>query len=252
MLRCLSLTSYHRVRVRTELDVALAALSRLKELWISPSLLISSTLNVIAHLPRLEIWSVYGEHTGIGPDFITSPSADAFPSLTTFASVSLQFSSILSISKAANPRHLRKLDVDTCCKESPQAWYRLIATVTSICPTIQVINVHGVWNNDGDPEQSPFSPFLSPTRYCSSLTSLRLVPAPRLHPTVETMRGLLTCLPALETLELDESQEPPTLPLFALSELAPLSMHEVLDSLYVFPLEVFPSRCGHLFGYHSS
>lgn len=80
----------------------------------------------------------------------------------------------------------------------------------------------------------PINPaFLSPTHRCSSLVSLHLGHSPRLRLTIETMRGLLTGLPSLETLKLDECHAPPTLPLSALSELAPLCPRMKSLTLYM-------------------
>ncbi|KAF9491222.1 hypothetical protein BDN71DRAFT_1498161 [Pleurotus eryngii] len=236
-LRCLSLSSYSQIPIHTELDAVLEMLPRLKELSITPTLLTVSTLDILAHLPALESWTVYGDPASLEtiPNFAVLPSTDAFPSLNTFTSGSLKFSTIISLLKAKKPRNLRRLNVGAPHEVSRNQCYRLIATITSTCPSIEKIHLKGHYRlpwTDDDPDQPMIPAFLSPTHRCSSLISLHLRYSPRLCLTIETMRGLLLGLPSLETLKLDECHAPPTLPLSALSELAPLCPHLKLLTLY--------------------
>ncbi|KAF4564942.1 hypothetical protein EYR36_002885 [Pleurotus pulmonarius] len=237
-LRRLRLASPDQIAIHNELDMLLVALPRLKTLSISPSLLDASTIRILARLLHLETLDVTGPSEENGLNFSANSSANAFPSLVTFATNALRFDDIASLFEANEFSRLRTLDVRTCCKESHTACRRLMEAITSVCLNIQSITVEGrtlqdtyQWIDD-DPEPL-LSFFLSTTHRFPSLTSLELSRAPRLSLNVSIMKALLGSLPSLEILNLNESLGPPTLSISALSELSPLCPCMKLLTLYI-------------------
>ncbi|KAF4583652.1 hypothetical protein EYR38_002407 [Pleurotus pulmonarius] len=237
-LRRLRLASPDQIAIHNELDMLLVALPRLKTLSISPSLLDASTIRVLARLLHLETLDVTGPSEENGLNFSANSPANAFPSLVTFATNALRFDDIASLFEANEFSRLRTLDVRTCCKELHTACRRLMEAITSVCSNIQSITVEGrtlqdtyQWIDD-DPEPL-LSFFLSTTHRFPSLTSLELNRAPRLSLNVSIMKALLGSLPSLEILNLNESLEPPTLSISALSELSPLCPRMKLLTLYI-------------------
>ncbi len=225
-LQCLWLTFAGQIRIHPECDVALAAISQLRVIWVPPTLFVASTLNILARLPHLEVLDATRACRQTKLDLTASSLADTFLALTTFRTDALSFDDIASLVETTKPRHLCNLDVFACGPEFKQTCLRLIATVASTCPEIEEINIrrstsYSRSHVDADLSQSTFS-FLSPTHPCLYLTSLVLKDTPCLCLNVETMKTLLSSFPSLETLELNERVEPTTLPLSALSALAEL------------------------------
>lgn len=152
--------------------------------------------------------------------------ADSFQSLATFSAYEIKFDDVVSFLRAYKPRNLRALHLSTFGGKEPHTAYRrLIAAVTSACLLIEDINTSVLpLTRDAylEPAELSSHPFLPLTRRPFNITSLTMRFPPPLNLCIELMKDLLTNLPLLLTLELEESTGPATLPLVALAEFAPL------------------------------
>ncbi|KAF4587092.1 hypothetical protein EYR40_011113 [Pleurotus pulmonarius] len=232
-LRRLTVTSYDRTNVADELTEVFLGLPQLETLTLSVPLLPASTTDALARLPSLETLRLDGPHMQFGSGL---PMDDGFQSLATFSAYEIKFDDVVSFLKAYKPRNLRALHLSTFgAKEPHGAYCRLIAAVTSSCPLIEDISTVVLpLTRDSylEPAELSSHPFLPLTRRPFSIKSLTMRFPPPLNLSVELMKDLLTNLPLLVTLELEESRGPPTLPLVALAEFAPLCPHMEHLALY--------------------
>ncbi|KAL4258659.1 F-box domain-containing protein [Pleurotus pulmonarius] len=224
-LRNLSLLTEIELDDAPQFDATLSSLPLLNEVKLSTSLLCLATMNTLAHLPHLESFTITtinmidGEFT-----LPVMPLPEAFPSLRTFSSETVGFCSIVTFLETYKPRELRTLDVYSISTESYATYQSLFAAVTSTCPEVKNIRLQLLLVIDIEAIVVPSPPPLLSIIpfHLLDLTTLELICPPPLNLDVGCMKALLAALPSLVTLELSESTGPPTLPLSALSELAPL------------------------------
>lgn len=217
-LQNLSLSTEFELDDAPQFDAALSSLLLLKELVLSSPLLSLSTINTLAHLPYLESFTIISYN--MESTLPTMPLSDAFSSLRNFASETIGFRSIVSFLEAYEPRKLHTLYVYSTSTESHATYQSIFAAVTSTCPDIKDIHLQSQLVADIEPIADPL---LSTIPYhLLDLTSLKLIYPPPLKLDAGCMKALLAALPSLHTLKLLETTGPPTLPLSALSELAPL------------------------------
>ncbi|KAF9491221.1 hypothetical protein BDN71DRAFT_1510587 [Pleurotus eryngii] len=219
-LRNLLLSTEFELDDAPQFDAALSSLLLLKELVLSSRLLSLLMINTLAHLPYLESFTIMSYNMDEESILPAMPLSDAFPSLRTFASDTIGFRSIVSFLEAYEPRELHTLYVHSASTESHATYQSIFAAVASACPSIKDIHLQSRLVADieciADPLLSTI-PF-----HLLDLTSLKLISPPPLKLDVGCMKALLAALPSLHTLKLLETTGPPTLPLSALSELAPL------------------------------
>ncbi|KAG9221489.1 hypothetical protein CCMSSC00406_0009925 [Pleurotus cornucopiae] len=206
---------------------AILSLPLLNEVELSTSLLSLATLNILARLPYLESFSILAEVEMDDEEVYNldvMSLSNAFPSLTTFSSETISFHFIVSFLEAYKPLKLHTLNVVSTTTETYETYRALFDAVVFAAPDIDDIHTESQkWNDNNAVEDSSLFPFFPTTRLCLwNITSLQLIRPPPLKLDVGSMRTLLTNLPFLVTLELDERTGPPILPLSALSELAPL------------------------------
>ncbi|KAF7425940.1 hypothetical protein PC9H_008302 [Pleurotus ostreatus] len=218
-LQNLSLSTEFELDDAPQFDAALSSLLSLKELDLSSPLLSLSTINTLAHLPYLETFTI-SDMDGEESTLPAMPLSDAFPSLGTFASDAAGFRSIASFLEAYEPRKLHTLYVYSASTESRATYQSLVAAIASACPDIKDLHLLSKLVADIEPIADPLLSTIS--YHLTALTSLKLNSPPPLKLDVGCMKALLTALPSLHTLKLLEKIGPPTLPLSALSELAPL------------------------------
>ncbi|KAL4258660.1 hypothetical protein AB1N83_011260 [Pleurotus pulmonarius] len=220
------------------LDTIFSSLPLLNEVQISTSLLSLATLNTLARLPHLGSFSMIADFEWDDeelPKLDVMLLSNAFPSLTVFSSQTISFHLIASFLEAYRPRELRSLNVVSCTTETHDTCRSLFDAVVSTAPDVDDIHMESQpWSdNDPMPDSSLFPFFPTAPQRCLNITSLELLHPPPLKLDVENMKALLASLPSLVTLELSESTGPPTLPLSALSELAPLCPVMRFLSLYL-------------------
>ncbi|KAF4564953.1 hypothetical protein EYR40_011126 [Pleurotus pulmonarius] len=203
------------------LDAVFSSLPLLKKVKLSTSALPLAALNTLARLPHLESLSIVADidDDNEGFDLPIMPLPDAFPSLTAFSSEKISFCLIVSFLEAYRPRALRSLSVVSPNHESYESYCSLCDTVVSTAPNMDKIYMYC---REHLCEAGTFSIPLFPSapHRRLNITSLELPIPPPLD--VGGLRTLLTSLPSLVTLELGNRAGPPTIPLSALSELAPL------------------------------
>ncbi|KAG9221509.1 hypothetical protein CCMSSC00406_0009498 [Pleurotus cornucopiae] len=220
-LRNLSLLTKLELDDAPQFNATLSSLPLLNEVELSTSLLCPATLSTLAHLPHLESFAI----ATIDDEESTlrvMPLSDAFLSLRTFSSDSVGFRSIVSFLEAYEPRELRTLVVYSTNAETHAAYQSLFAVVASACPNtiMQSLLVIDFEPSIVDPSSTPL--LLTIPYHLLDLTLLVLSCPPPLNLDVGCMKALLAALPSLHTLELIDEAGAPTLPLSALSELAPL------------------------------
>ncbi|KAF4564930.1 hypothetical protein EYR40_011104 [Pleurotus pulmonarius] len=233
-LRGLSLMTELQLDDAPQFDEALSSLLLLQEISISSTLLSLSTVNTLAHLPHLEIFTIIADDIDEEWTLPAMPLPDAFPSLTTFSSETVGFRCIASFLEAYEPRELRTLHVHSVSTESHTTYHSVFAAVASACPNIKDICLQILIAGHIEVSHQFSTPLLSVIPcHILDLTSLELGSPPPLKLDVDCMKTLLTALPSLHTLKLVETTGPPTLPLSALSELAPLCPGMRFLTLYV-------------------
>ncbi|KAF9491217.1 hypothetical protein BDN71DRAFT_96290 [Pleurotus eryngii] len=241
-LRKLSLSTKLGLDDAPQFDTILSSLPLLHEVKLSTSLLCPATLSTLAHLPHLESFTITTIDADEESTLPVMPLPDAFLSLTAFTGM-VEFRSIASFLEAYEPRELRTLDVYSTNVESHATYQSLFAVVASACPKIMNISLQGPLVFDTEPIVYPSStPLLSTVPYhLLDLTSLELFGAPPLNLDVGCMKALLAALPSLHTLKLTDDAGASTLPLSALSELAPLCPAMRFLTLYLNTKHISPS-----------
>ncbi|KAF9490980.1 hypothetical protein BDN71DRAFT_1592567 [Pleurotus eryngii] len=206
------------------LDTVIGSLSRLRKLSTSSSLLTPSLLHALSLLPCLESLRVkFPMSVDIRPTKVAVPSFardDGFPALKSLELESYSFEVVAPILELYRLDHLVHLSVDSFAREPVGEYVNIFSIASTYCPRLQSLELESL----PQATKQPIDPtiFFQPLCRCSSLTALTLSNPVPLCLDTKTLIAIVTSLPFLHTLCLEEqSTVPPTLPLSSLVELAP-------------------------------
>lgn len=252
-LECLRLDATRSADAPPELglDTVIGCLPRLRKLFTSSSLLTPSLLHALSLLPSLKSLHVkFPLSVDIRPTNVAVPSfarGDGFPALSTLELESYSFEIITPILELYRLDHLVNLSVDSFARESEEEYVNVFSIVSTYCPILQSLELESL----PQATKQPINPtsFFQPLCRCSSLTALTLRNPVPLCLGTNTLIVIVTSLPFLHTLCLEEqSTVPPTLPLSSLVELAPICPRLKKLTLYMDTFLCPPCTTGeHLF-----